>query len=348
MVKTKGESVRNIMRLSTVFAAACFAFTTPALASVLDDVKARGTLRCGVNAGLQGFAKKDDTGAWAGFDVDYCKAIAAAVLGDASKVEYIPATVQDRFDKLVNGDIDILARNTTWTIERETKWPIRFAGASYHDGQGFLMKALMGVTSVYNMGSSAICMVSGTTSEANVADFFQEKELAYTALSFSTSDEAIKAFNEGKCDAYTADQSQLYAVRLQLTKPDDHIILPEVISKEPLGPAVRMGDDQWYSIARWTLFALINAEELDVRAATVEDESKNSKKPTVRRLLGVDADFGGMLGLDKTWAARAISAVGNYGEIFDRNLGEGSALGIERGLNAQWDKGGILYAPPMR
>ncbi len=336
------------MRFLSAIAIALFAFAATASASILDEVKERGALRCGVNAGLQGFAKKDEAGQWQGFDVDYCKALAAAVLGEASKVEYVPLTVQDRFDKLVNGDVDVLARNTTWTIERETKWPIRFAGVSYHDGQGFLMKTLMGVTSVYNMGSAAICMVSGTTNEANVNDFFREKEIAFTAFAFKSSDEAIKAYDEGKCDAYTADQSQLYAVRLQLAKPDDHIILPEVISKEPLGPAVRMGDDQWYNIARWTLYALINAEELEIRAANVADELKASKKATVRRLLGAEGEFGTALGLDANWAARAISAAGHYGEVFDRNLGAGSALGIERGLNAQWDKGGILYAPPMR
>jgi general L-amino acid transport system substrate-binding protein len=338
------------MRIAFALIAVAIAIAsiTVASATTLEAVKSRGKLLCGVNAGLQGFAQKDEQGTWAGFDVDYCKAVAAATLGDAAKVEFVPATVTDRFDKLAKGDVDILARNTTWTMERETKWPLRFVGISYHDGQGFLMKTLMGVTSVFNMSSAAICVVKGTTNQANVDDFFRERDMAYTALSFDTSDEAITAFANGKCDAYTADQSQLYAVRLRMAKPDEHIILPEVISKEPLGPVVRADDAQWYNIARWTLFALINAEELEVRAANIDDEIANSKKPGLRRLLGVEGNFGTDMGLDNAWAARALKAVGNYGEIFDRNLGQGSKLGIERGLNATWDKGGILYAPPVR
>ncbi len=336
------------MRFVSVLFAALLAAMSAASASTLEDVKKRGTLRCGVNAGLLGFAQKDEQGKWAGFDVDYCKALAATTLGDAAKVEFVPASVADRFDKLAKGEIDILARNTTWTMERETKWPLRFVGISYHDGQGFLMKSLMGVTSVFNMSNAAICVVKGTTNEANIADFFAERDMAFTTQAFDTSDEAIKAYDESKCDAYTADQSQLYAVRLRVAKPDEHIILPEVISKEPLGPVVRADDAQWYNIARWTLFALINAEELELRAANIDDEITNSKKPGVRRLLGVEGNFGADLGLDNAWAARALKAVGNYAENFDRNLGAGSKLGIERGLNATWDKGGILYAPPVR
>jgi general L-amino acid transport system substrate-binding protein len=336
------------MRKAIVLFLAVAAMAGAACAATLDDVKSRGTLRCGVNAGLQGFALKGDDGVWSGFDVDYCKALAAAALGDAAKVEFIPATVADRFDKLAKGEIDVLARNTTWTLERETKWPLRFVGISYHDGQGFLMKTLMGVTSVFNMSSASICVVKGTTNEANIGDFFNERDMAFTVQTFDTSDAAIKAYDEGKCDAYTADQSQLYAVRLRMAKPDDHQILPEVISKEPLGPVVRADDAQWFNIARWVLFALVNAEELDVRQPNIDDESANSKRAVVKRLLGVDGAFGEGLGLDKAWAARALKAVGNYGEIFERNLGQGSKLGIERGLNAVWDKGGILYAPPVR
>jgi general L-amino acid transport system substrate-binding protein len=319
-----------------------------ASASTLDDVKARGKLLCGVNAGLQGFAEKQADGAWAGFDVDYCKALAAAALGDAAKVEFVGLTAQDRFEKLKSGAVDVLARNTTWTMERETKFPFRFAGISYHDGQGFMVAKLSGVTSVFNMSQASICFVSGTTTQANVDDFFREKEMAFTAQTFGTIAEAVAAYQEGKCDAYTADQSQLYAVRLKLAKPEEHIILPEVISKEPLGPAVRTGDEQWFNIARWTLFALVNAEELELRGPGVAEAKEKSKKPNVRRLLGLEGTFGADLGLDAEWAARAIAAVGNYGEIFDRNLGAGSKLQIERGLNGLWDKGGILYAPPVR
>lgn len=317
-------------------------------AATLDDVKVRGKLNCGVNQGLLGFALKNADGVWAGFDVDYCKALAAAVLGDASKVEFVGLSAQDRFEKLKAGTVDILARNTTWTMERETKLPLRFVGVSYHDGQGFMVTKLSGVASVFNMSQASICFVSGTTTQANVEDFFKEREMAFTAKTFDKSDDAIAAYESGACDAYTADQSQLYAIRLKLKRPDDHAVLPEVISKEPLGPAVRVGDEQWFNIARWTLFALINAEEMELRGAGVLEAKEKSKKATVRRLIGLEGSFGVDLGLDAEWAARALLAVGNYGEIFDRNLGAGSALLIERGLNATWDKGGVLYAPPVR
>lgn len=340
---TKDKTMRLIALFLTFLAATC-----AASAATLDDIKARGKLLCGVNSGLKGFAQKGEEGNWVGFDVDYCKALAAATLGDSSKVEFVPLSAQARFEALKSNQIDILARNTTWTMERETKWPFRFVGVSYHDGQGFMMKTLMGVTSVFNMSSAAICFVNGTTTQANVDDFFKERDMAYTALGFDTPNDAIKAYEESKCDAYTADQSQLYSVRLQLSKPEDNIILPEVISKEPLGPVVRTGDDQWFNIARWTLFALINADELDVRQPNIDDELKNSKKPTVRRLLGMEGTFGADLGLDTEWAARAVKATGNYAEIFDRNLGVASGLNIERGLNALWSNNGILYAPPVR
>ncbi len=335
------------MRLIAIILAV-FCTIHVASASTLDDVKARGKLLCGVNAGLQGFAKKGDDGNWAGFDVDYCKALAAAVLGDASKVDYVPLNAQERFDKLKDKSVDVLARNTTWTMERETKWPLLFAGTSYYDGQGFLMKKLTGVTSVYNMSSASICFVNGTTAQAGVDDFFREKDLAYTAMGFDTADEAIKAYDDGKCDAYSADQSQLYAVRLRLKAPDDNLILPDVISKEPLGPVVRSDDAKWFNIVRWTLFALVNAEELAVRQPNVDDEIAKNKKPSVRRLLGVEGTFGADLGLENDWAARALKAVGNYGEIFERNLGQSSPLAIERGLNALWNENGLLFAPPVR
>ncbi len=335
------------MRKLLALTASLFALTMAAQAGTLDDVKARGKLNCGVNAGLMGFAEKGADGAWAGMDVDYCKALAAATLGDATKVEYVPLTAQDRFEKLKAGAVDVLARNTTWTMERETKFPFRFAGVLYHDGQGFLVKKLSGVVSVFNMSQASICFVSGTTTQANVEDFFKERDMAYVVKVFDKPEAAIAAFEANECDAYTADQSQLYAIRLKLANADDNIVLPEVISKEPLGPAVRVGDEQWFNIARWTLFALVNAEEMEVRSATVTDD-RASKKATVRRLLGAEGTFGADLGLDADWAARAITAVGNYGEIFDRNLGASSKLLIERGLNAQWDKGGVLYAPPVR
>jgi general L-amino acid transport system substrate-binding protein len=322
-----------------------------AFASTLSDVKARGKLLCGVNSGLLGFALRGDDGKWAGFDVDYCRAVAAAVFGDPDKVDYVALTTVNRFDSLKSGAVDILARNTTWTMERETKTPFRFVGVSYHDGQGFMVNKEIGVNSVFNLTQAAICFLSGTTTQANVEDFFREKEMTFTPVTFGTIDELVAAFQSkdgNKCDAYSADQSQLYAVRLKLAKPGDYIILPEVISKEPLGPAVRQGDEEWFNIARWTLFALINAEELEVRGPGVEDAKEKSKKPDVRRLLGLEGTFGADMGLDADWAARAIKAGGNYGEIFERNLGKGSKLGIDRGLNALWNQGGIMYVPPVR
>ncbi len=317
-------------------------------ASTLSDVKARGKLLCGVNSGLLGFALKGQDGKWAGFDVDYCRAVAAAVLGDAEKVDYVPLAAKDRFDALKAGAVDILARNTTWTMGRETNMPFRFVGVSYHDGQGFMVAKSIGVNSVFKLTQAAICFLSGTTTQDNVEDFFREKDMMFTPVMLGTIDELVAAYQSNKCDAYTADQSQLYAVRLKLAKPEDYVILPEVISKEPLGPAVRQGDEQWFNIARWTLFALINAEELGLRGAAVDEAKTSSKKSDVRRLLGSEGTFGTDMGLDAEWAARAIKASGNYGEIFERNLGKGSKLGIERGLNALWSVGGIMYVPPIR
>lgn len=323
-------------------------FVASAHATTLEDVKARGKLLCGVNPGLLGFAAKGDDGTWAGFDVDFCRAVAAATLGDAAKVEYVALTAQNRFEKLKSGAVDVLARNTTWTMERETKFPLRFVGVNYMDGQGFLVSKALGVNSVFTMSQAAICFLEGTTTEANVADFFREREMVFTPVKFGTIDEVVAAYEAGQCDSYTADQSQLYAIRLKLKVPEDHIILPDVISKEPLGPMVRQGDEQWLNIVRWTLFALVNAEELDVKVASVDDLKANSKIPTVRRLLGLEGTFGADMGLDADWAVRAIKATGNYSEMFERNLGKGSKLGIERGINALWNAGGLLYVPPVR
>ncbi len=338
--------MKKMLLVLSLFSAALF--TVAANAKTLDDIKARGKLLCGVNAGLLGFAAKGENGAWAGFDVDFCRAVAAATLGDAAKAEFVPLTTQDRFEKLKSGAVDLLARNTTWTMERETKFPLRFVGVNYMDGQGFLVAKALGVNSVFTMSQAAICFLTGTTTEANVEDFFREREMVFTPVKFGTIDEVVAAYEAGKCDSYSADQSQLYAVRLKLAVPDDHIILPDVISKEPLGPMVRQGDEQWFNIVRWTLFALINAEELEVTAASVDELRASSKKPTVRRLLGLEGTFGVDIGLDANWAARAIKATGNYGEIFERNLGKSSKLGIERGINALWNAGGLLYVPPVR
>ena len=336
------------MRLLAAIFAVLLPLAVSASASTLEDVKARGKLVCGINPGLQGFAAKDNDGVWHGLDVDFCRAVSAAVLGDPDGVEYVPVNAQERFDKLKSGAIDILARNTTWTMERETKLGLRFAGISYHDGQGFIVKKLLGVTSALNLSGASICFLAGTTTQVNVEDFFREKEMTFTPVTFDKIDDLVKAFDESKCDTYTADLSQLYAVRLRLRNPDDSMVLPDAISREPLGPAVRQGDDQWLNIVRWTLFALINAEEYEVRSANVDELATQSKNPAIRRLLGVEGSFGQDMGLDQAWARRAIESAGNYGEIFARNLGGGSPLAIERGLNALWNAGGILYAPPIR
>ena len=338
---------RLTMRLIT-FVALLLCWAGLAHASTLDQVKSRGKLLCGVNPGLQGFAAKTADGQWAGFDVDFCRAVAAAALGDGNAVEYVPVNAQERFDTLRTGGIDLLSRNTTWTMERETGMPLRFVGVSYHDGQGFIVKKLLGVTSALNLSGAAICFLSGTTTQANVEDFFREKEMTFTPEMFDRLDDLVKTFDEGKCDTYTADMSQLYAVRLRLADPDDSLVLPDVISKEPLGPVVRQGDEQWFNIVRWTLFALINAEEMNVTAAGVDELKAQSRKPEIRRLLGVEGSFGADIGLDPDWAGRAIKAVGNYGEIFARNLGADTPLAIERGINGLWNAGGLLYAPPVR
>lgn len=317
-------------------------------AATLDDIKARGALKCGVNPNLQGFAVKAEDGTWSGFDVDFCRAVAAAALGDAAKVEYVPLNAQQRFEAVANGTVDILARNTTWTMERETKLKLRFPGISYHDGQGFIVKKLLGVTSALNLSGAAICFQTGTTSEPNVEDFFREKDMVFQPVRFEKLDELIKAFDEGKCDTMTTDVSFLYAVRLRLSNPDDAMVLQDVISKEPLGPVIRQGDDQWFNIVRWTLFALINAEEMGITAASVDQFKAESKRGDVRRLLGLEGSFGADVGLDPDWATRAIKAAGNYGEIFERNLGEQTPLQINRGINALWNAGGLLYAPPVR
>jgi general L-amino acid transport system substrate-binding protein len=318
-----------------------------AQASTLDDVKARGSLTCGVNPNLEGFGAKDANGSYAGFDIDFCRAVAAAVLGDPAKVTYVPLSAQERFDALKAGKVDVLARNSTWTMDRETAMPLRFVGISYHDGQGFIVKKLLGVTSALQLSGASICFQTGTTTESNVEDFFREKEMTFVPVRFDKLDDLVKAFDEGKCDTFTTDMSALYAVRLRLKNPEEAMVLQDVISKEPLGPAVRQGDEQWFNIVRWTLYALVNAEELGITAANVDDQKAKSKNASVRRLLGLEGNDGPSMGLDADWAARTIKAVGNYGEIFDRNLGPNTPLAINRGLNALWDAGGVLYAPPM-
>jgi general L-amino acid transport system substrate-binding protein len=318
-----------------------------ATAQTLKTVKDRGQLSCGVSQGLPGFSAPDDKGNWAGLDVDVCRAIAAAVLGDASKVKFLPLSAKDRFTALQSGEIDVLSRNTTWTLSRDTSLGANFTGVTYYDGQGFLVKKSLKVNSALELNSASVCVQTGTTTEQNLADYFRGNNMKYEVIAFTSADETVKAYESGRCDVFTSDVSQLYAERLKLSNPADHAVLPEVISKEPLGPMVRHGDDQWFDIVKWTLFAMLDAEELGVTQKNV-DEMAKSDKPELKRAFGTDGNLGEQLGLTKDWVSRIVKAVGNYGESFDRNVGAGSKLGIARGLNQLWNKGGIQYAPPIR
>jgi len=320
-----------------------------ASAGTLDDVKTKGFVQCGVNTGLAGFGAPNDKGEWSGFDVDYCKAIAAAIFGDATKVKYTPTTAKERFTALQSGEVDVLARNTTWTISRDTALGFNFRPVNYYDGQGFMVKKSLNVKSALELSGASVCVQSGTTTELNLADFFKANKMEYNPVVFEKLEEVNAAYDAGRCDAYTTDQSGLYAIRLTLTAPDDHVILPEIISKEPLGPAVRQGDDQWFDIISWIHYALVSAEEFGITQANVE-EMKASENPDIKRFLGMEADskIGSDLGLDADWAVKIIKATGNYGEIFERNIGEGSPLKIARGKNALWSKGGLQYSPPIR
>jgi general L-amino acid transport system substrate-binding protein len=318
-----------------------------ASAQTLKTVKDRGMLSCGVSQGLPGFSSPDDKGNWTGLDVDVCRAIAAAIFGDASKVKYVPLSAKDRFTALQSGEIDVLSRNTTWTLSRDTSLGANFTGVTYYDGQGFLVKKSLKVNSALELNSASVCVQTGTTTEQNLADYFKGNNMKYEVIAFGTADETVKAYESGRCDVFTSDVSQLYAERLKLANPADHVVLPEVISKEPLGPMVRHGDDQWFDIVKWTLFAMIDAEELGVTQKN-GDEVAKSDKPELKRAFGTDGNLGEQLGLTKDWMSRIVKAVGNYGESFDRNVGAGSKLGIARGLNNLWNKGGIQYAPPIR
>ncbi|RME98140.1 MAG: amino acid ABC transporter substrate-binding protein [Alphaproteobacteria bacterium] len=318
-----------------------------ARATTLDEVRIKGFVRCGVNQGLPGFSSSDSLGNWAGMDVDICRAVAAAIFSDPDKVAYTPLSAKERFTALQSGEIDILSRNTTWTMLRDTALGLSFAGVTYYDGQGFMVPRSLDVTSALELSGTRVCVQQATTSELNVTDFFSARKMPFTIVPQDKALSALIAYEEGQCNVLTADISQLYSLRLRLKKPEDHVVLPEVISKEPLGPVVRQGDDQWISIVKWTVFAMINAEELGVSSRNVDD-MLGSGNPAVRRLLGLDGDFGEKIGLKNDWAYQVIKKVGNYAEIFERNVGKASELKIERGLNALWKDGGILYAPPIR
>jgi general L-amino acid transport system substrate-binding protein len=319
----------------------------PACAQTLKTVKERGSLLCGVSQGIAGFSLPDDKGNWSGLDVEFCRAIAAAIFNDASKVKFVPLSSKDRFTALQSSAIDVLSRNSTWTSSRDTSLGLNFAAVNYYDGQGFMVRKALKVNSALELNGASVCTQTGTTTELNLADYFRANNMKYEVIAFATADETIKAYDGGRCDVFTTDVSQLFAERLKLTNINDHVILPEIISKEPLGPAVRHGDDQWLDIVKWVHFAMINAEELGVSSKNI-DEALKSNQPEIRRLVGTEGAYGEQLGLTKDWAVRIVKQVGNYGESFDRNVGTGSKLGISRGLNRLWTKGGIQYAPPIR
>ncbi len=333
------------MWLAAIFAAATTA--QPGAAATLDDVRARGELNCGVSQGLLGFSASDESGAWAGFDVDFCRAVAAAIFNDADKVSYVPLSATERFEALRDGKIDLLSRNSTWTIGRETEFGLTFVGVTYYDGQGFMLPRAANILSSLELGGSRVCVQAGTTSEANLADYFRANNMDYEAVVTSSPAESLSAYEEGRCNVITSDMSQLYAERLELADADEHLILADAISKEPLSPAVRQDDPRWATLVKWVLFALLDAEEMGVGTSTI-DAALASEKPDVRRLVGVEGDFGEKLGLSANWAVNALRLVGNYGEVYDRNLGVGSKLGIPRGMNQLWHLGGIQYAPPIR
>ena len=320
-----------------------------ASAATLDDVKARGHLNCGVTTGLTGFAAPDANGVWEGFDVDVCRAVAAAIFGDKNAVEFVPTTGETRFTALSSGEIDLLARNTTWTLSRDTDLKFDFIGVNYYDGQGFMVPKALGVTSAKDLDGATVCIQTGTTTELNLADFFRSNNISYEPVPIQTNAEAQQQYLAGACDVYTTDASGLAATRATFETPEDHVLLPEIISKEPLGPLVRHGDNEWGDIAMWTLNALIAAEELGITSANIgEMSAAPTNNPEVNRILGTEGDLGAMMKLDKNWAVNAITAGGNYGEIFERNIGENTPIGLARGLNAQWTDGGLLYSPPFR
>ncbi len=319
-----------------------------ASADTVADIKARGELICGTNTGLTGFAAPDANGDYQGFDVALCKAIAAAVVGDASKVKYVPLTGETRFTALASGEVDLLVRNSTWTFSRDTDLKFDFPTVNYYDGQGFMVKKDLGVTSAKELDGATICIQTGTTTELNTADFFKANNIAYTAVNIADDAEGQRQLVAGTCDAYTTDASGLAAVRATLADAENYVILPEIISKEPLGPVVRHGDNNWGDVVRWTFYALIAAEENGITSANVAEMASTTQNPEIKRLLGTEGDMGAFLGLDKDWALRAIAAQGNYGEIFAANIGESTPIGLARGLNALWTQGGLQYAPPFR
>ncbi len=334
-------------KIARIFALALIFAAQSASAQTLKTVKDRGILNCGANGTLAGFGLPDAQGIWTGLDVDVCRAIAAAIFNDASKVKFVPLSAKDRFTALQSGEVDVLVRNTTWTSSRDSSLGLNFTGVDYYDGQGFMVRKQLKVNSALELNGASVCVQQGTTTELNLADYFQAHKMQLKSVTFATANEAVKAYDAGRCDSYTTDASGLYAERLRLANPDDHIILPEIISKEPLGPVVRQGDNQWFDVVKWVLFAMLNAEELGITQSNVDD-MKKSANPEIKRFVGTEGNYGEQLGLTKDWAVSIVKLVGNYGESFERNVGKGSPLKIERGLNKLWNQGGIQYAPPVR
>jgi general L-amino acid transport system substrate-binding protein len=344
----EGDFMRGLVLISAVSSMlALSSIPLPANAQTLRTVQQRGVVVCGVSTGLTGFSNSDDKDNWTGFDVDLCRAVAAAIFNDPGKVKFKPLDAGTRFDALRFGEIDILSRNSTWTMSRETAYGLLFAAVTYYDGQGFLLRKALNVETALDLGGKSVCTQSATTSELNVADFFHTNHMEYKPVLFTTVSEILDAYAAARCEVFTTDVSQLYAERTKLAAPDEHEILPDVISKEPLGPVVRQGDDQWFNIVKWTHYAMVNAEELGVSSKTI-DQAMQSEKPEVRRLVGNEGNVGEQTGLTKDWAARIVRLVGNYSEVFERNVGVRSKLGIPRGLNHLWTMGGIQYAPPIR
>ena len=337
----KKSLVLGAVTLAAMSAGSVFAGTA-------DDVKARGTLNCGVTTGVPGFAQPDAEGVWQGFDVAVCRAVAAAVLGDGSAVEFVPTTGKTRFTALASGEIDMLARNTTWTFSRDVDLKFEFTGVNYYDGQGFMVPKALGVASATELDGATVCIQTGTTTELNLADFFRSNNMSYEPVPIETGSEAIAQYLAGACDVYTTDASALAANRANFETPGDHMVLPDIISKEPLGPLVRHGDNNWGDIVRWSLNALITAEELGVTSANMAEMAAGTNNPEINRLLGTEGNLGEMLGLDAEWAKRAIMVGGNYGEVFESNIGSATIIGLARGLNSQWTDGGLIYSPPFR
>ncbi len=340
--------MKPIHAIAATAAVAALAFSAAATAGTLDDVKSKGFVQCGVSQGLPSFSNLDEKGNWTGIDVDICRGVAAAIFGDAGKVKYTPLSAKERFTALQSGEIDVLSRNTTWTLVRDTALGLDFVGVNYYDGQGFMVPKALGIKSAMELGGANVCVNIGTTTELNMADFFRANNLDYKPVVFEKADEVAAAYDAGRCDVYTTDQSGLAAQRLKLKDPSAHMILPDVISKEPLGPVVRHGDNKWGDVVRWTLYAMLEAEEYGVNSGNVDKMKSDSGNPVVKRLLGVEAELGKSLGLPNDWSYNIIKLVGNYAEIFNNNVGPDTPLQLPRGVNALWKDGGLQYPMPIR